>query len=130
MFIENQEAFANKLKNLRTVSRLSQIKLAKELNISRSCLANYESGKRFPSADILEIISKYFKVSVDYLLESSGSVFLKRDKNHEMSELIKEVSASGKLDVSNISPLSKVALFEFYDFLKGKESHPIKIKNA
>ena len=130
MFIEKQEAFANKLKHLRMASQLSQIKLAKELNVSRSCLANYEAGKRFPSADILDIISKYFKVSVDYLLESNSSVFLERNHSYEITELLKEISANGKLDISNISPLSKVALFEFYNFLKEQEKNSLKIKNA
>lgn len=121
MYMDKQEAFSQKLKQLRTASQLSQKKLAKELNVSRSCLANYESGKRFPSADILSIISEYFKVSVDYLLTSNTSVLLERDYNNDITELLKEVSTNGKLDISTISPLSKIALFEFYNFLKEQE---------
>lgn len=37
------EIFAKRLKELRSVEGLTQAKLAKRLNVSRSCLANYES---------------------------------------------------------------------------------------
>lgn len=130
MFTTKQEAFASKLKQLRTVSQLSQTKLADEINISRSCLANYESGKRFPSPDILDIISNYFKVSVDYLLTPCSSIFLEKDYVYDITELLKDVSLNGKLDISGISPLSKIALFEFYNFLKEQEENSKKFKKA
>lgn len=121
MYNNKQETFANRLKQLRAVSQLTQSALAKELNISRSCLANYEGGKRFPDTDILSIISNYFKVSVDYLISNDTSVLLEKEYNNDITELLKEISANGKLDISNISPLSKIALFEFYNFLREQE---------
>ena len=130
MYTSQQEAFASKLKQLRSISRISQTKLAKDINVSRSCLANYESGKRFPGADILEIIASYFKVSVDYLLTPHSSVFFERDHSYDISELLKEISSNGKLDISGISPISKIALFEFYNFLTEQENKSKKLKNA
>lgn len=130
MSITKQEAFANKLKHLRLAAQISQTNLAKDINVSRSCLANYESGKRFPSADILDIISNYFRVSVDYLLTPQSSVLLEKDYNSDLTQLLKEVSAKGKLDISNISPLAKIALFEFYNFLKYQEKNSHNIKQA
>ena len=58
---------------------------------------------------------------MDYLLTSNTSVLLERDYNNDITELLKEVSTNGKLDISTISPLSKIALFEFYNFLKEQE---------
>lgn len=130
MYTTKQEAFASKLKQLRTVSQISQTKLADEINISRSCLANYEAGKRFPSPDILDIISNYFKVSVDYLLTPHSSIFHEKDYIYDITELLKDVSLSGKLDISGISPLSKIALFEFYNFLKEQEENSKKFKKV
>ena len=130
MIIQNQEAFASKLKNLRTVSHLSQKKLAKEINVSRSCLANYESGKRFPSEDILEIIAKYFKVSVDFLTENNQPYIQESNPNNKLSCILKEISSNEKLDISSISPISKIALFEFYSFLKEKETSVHNLENA
>lgn len=130
MFITKQEAFAEKLKQLRMASRLSQTKLADEINVSRSCLANYESGKRFPSADILDIIATYFKVSVDYLLTPNGSIFYEKDYKYDITNLLKEISTNGKLDISGISPISKIALFEFYNFLREQDKNYKRVKNA
>ncbi len=116
-----QTQFATKLKQLRLAARLTQIKLAKELNVSRSCLANYESGKRFPDTDILSIISDYFKVSISYLLSEKSHASTGKNFNNDSMDLIKEISATGKLDISHISPLSKIALFEYYNFLCEQE---------
>ncbi len=39
-----------------------------DLNISREALSHYETGKREPSLDMLNKLSKYFNVSIDYLI--------------------------------------------------------------
>lgn len=130
MFTAKQEAFARKLKQLRSVSQLSQAKLAKDLNISRSCLANYESGKRFPSPDIIDIISNYFNVTTDYLLASHSPAIFERSYSSTMVKVLRDVSSSGTLDISALSPLSKLALFEFYNFLNEQDNLPPKQKNA
>lgn len=121
----NQSFFAGKLKQLRYAAKLTQTDLAKELNISRSCLANYEVGKRFPDVGILSIIADYFNVSIDYFL--AEKVLVKPDcLDAKTNELLKEVAASGKLDISGISPQSKIALFEFYNFLDEQERNKNK----
>lgn len=119
--INRHNDFPIKLKQLRVAGRLTQNTLAKEINVSRSCLANYESGKRFPDADILSIIADYFKVSISYLLSEKSSVCTDKSLNSTSMELIKEISSTGKLDISHISPLSKIALFEYYNFLCEQE---------
>ena len=50
---------------------MTQAQLAKELNISRPALANYEIGKREPSIEILIKLARYFNVSVDYLVDNT-----------------------------------------------------------
>lgn len=62
------EEFGKKLKDLRLELNLSQEKLANELKIDKSTIAKYETNKIKPSVDMLIIIAKYFKVSIDYLL--------------------------------------------------------------
>ena len=118
-----QTHFANRLKQLRLAARLTQDKLAKELNVSRSCLANYERGNRFPDADILSIISDYFKVNTDYLLSEGSHVCTGKKRLINANELLKDFSATGQLDISNISPLSRIVLFEFYNFLCEQERY-------
>ena len=64
------------LKNIRKQRKLNQQKVAMDLNISREALSYYENGKREPSLAMLVTMSKYFNVSIDYLI--TGKEFQKR----------------------------------------------------
>ena len=56
------------LKNIRKQRNLNQQKVAMDLNISREALSYYENGKREPSLSLLVAMSKYFNVSIDFLI--------------------------------------------------------------
>ena len=59
---------AEKLKEARRQSGLSQEQLAEKLSVSRSAIAKWESGKGMPDVENLKAIAKLLNVSVDYLL--------------------------------------------------------------
>ena len=61
--------FKDIIKDLRESQELSQYELAKALQVSQSAVAKWELGKTEPTASALISISKFFKVSTDYLLE-------------------------------------------------------------
>ncbi len=56
------------LREIRKKKNLNQLKVAMDLNISREALSLYETGKREPSHSMLVKMSKYFNVSIDYLI--------------------------------------------------------------
>ena len=60
--------FRKRLMYLRTSNNLTQKQLANLLNIERSTLSSYETGRRYPDAHILVKLADTFDVSVDYLL--------------------------------------------------------------
>ncbi|MBQ7798693.1 MAG: helix-turn-helix transcriptional regulator [Clostridia bacterium] len=64
------------LKNIRKLKNLNQQKVALDLNLSREALSHYENGKREPSLNTLLLMSKYFNVSINYLI--TGKEFEKR----------------------------------------------------
>ncbi len=64
------------LKKIRKQKNLTQQKVALDLNVSRESLSYYENGKRQPSLELLVAFSKYFNVSIDYLI--TGSEFKKK----------------------------------------------------
>ena len=47
-----------------------------DLHISRESLSHYENGKREPSLNLLVEMSKYFNVSIDFLI--TGKEFEKK----------------------------------------------------
>ena len=64
------------LRNIRKQRNLNQQKVAMDLNISREALSYYENGKREPSLSLLVEMSRYFNVSINYLI--TGKEFEKR----------------------------------------------------
>ena len=60
-------SFANIIKKLRTERGLSQEQLAEELGISKSTVAMWETGERYPGNFLYEQIADYFNVDMDYL---------------------------------------------------------------
>lgn len=61
-------SFGDNLKKLRKERGISQKKLALDLEIAQSTVANYEKNNRFPKEDIILSLVDYFEVSVDYLM--------------------------------------------------------------
>lgn len=62
------KVFAERLIQLRESRDLSKTELAKILHVSTSCVSQYEKDTSMPGYDTLLSISRYFGVSVDYLL--------------------------------------------------------------
>lgn len=58
----------NRLRSLREAQNITQLQVAKDLDISRVRYNNYETGKRAPDYETLQLLSTYYKVSFDYLL--------------------------------------------------------------
>lgn len=61
------------LKSLREERKISQQKLSKEIGVSRSTIAMWETGGSQPDNDNLIVLAKYFNVSTDYLLGNSDN---------------------------------------------------------
>lgn len=62
-----------RLKEIRTARRISQLKLALDLNTCQNTISRYETGEREPGIKELIKLADYFDVSVDYLLERTDN---------------------------------------------------------
>ena len=61
--------FGKRLKDIRCGRNITQLDLAKELSVSKTTICQWETGKQEPSLDMLVRISKFFNVSIDYLVD-------------------------------------------------------------
>ncbi|MCI5996468.1 MAG: helix-turn-helix domain-containing protein [Blautia sp.] len=68
--------FGDIVKNLRLSYNLSQVQMAKELNVSKQTVSNWENNNILPSIEMLVKISRFFSVSTDYLLEMESRTYL------------------------------------------------------
>jgi repressor LexA len=57
-----------RLKSLRKEFNMTQVELAKALNVAQNTVCNWENGKRSLDDSTMQQIADYFGVSVDYLL--------------------------------------------------------------
>lgn len=58
----------NRIKELRLKAGLTQEQLAKEVEITRQAISQYEKASRQPKAEIAQKLADYFNVLVPYLL--------------------------------------------------------------
>lgn len=58
---------AEKLKQLRKEKGMTQLDLAKALNVSNSAVAMWETGKRKPSVEIFDRLAEVFGRRIDYI---------------------------------------------------------------
>lgn len=58
----------DRIKELRKAFGVSQVELAKALNVSKQCVSNWENDNVLPSIEMLVNLAEYFNVTTDYLL--------------------------------------------------------------
>ena len=58
----------NNLKQIRNNKNLLQNKVAMDLNITQETISSYETGRVFPSSDMLIKLADYYNTSIDYIL--------------------------------------------------------------
>lgn len=62
----------NRIAELRKSMKISQEQLAETLNVTQASISLYENGNNIPT-DILISLSRYFNVTIEYLLKVSDS---------------------------------------------------------
>ena len=60
--------FQERIKELRTAKKLSQMDLAVATGISQSAIAKWELGKTEPTASAIITLARFFGETTDYLL--------------------------------------------------------------
>lgn len=66
-------AFAEKLKELRQQKGMTQSELAKLLKMQRSTLGMYETGKREPNFETLNMFANFFNVDMNTLMDMNNT---------------------------------------------------------
>ncbi|MBQ3074542.1 MAG: helix-turn-helix transcriptional regulator [Clostridia bacterium] len=70
-----------RLKELRKSRKISQQKLAMDLNLNQNSISRYETGEREADYTTLICLADYFNVSIDYLLERTDNPTFIYEKN-------------------------------------------------
>ena len=68
VYMKNKNLFKDILKNLRQENGIGQTELALKIGVSKGLISLWENGLREPGMSSLIALSKYFGVSIDYLV--------------------------------------------------------------
>lgn len=68
-----RENFHIKLKKAREDAGYTQQQISEALKITRSTLANYETGRNEPDIETIGKLADFYEVSVDWLLGTKGN---------------------------------------------------------
>ncbi|MCF6464165.1 helix-turn-helix domain-containing protein [Clostridium sp. Cult1] len=87
--------FASRLKQLRKEHNLTQEELAQKISKTRSTIAGYETERKEPDYETLITLSKYFNVSVGYLLGETNIPHRYEEADEFLSKLKAELNNRG-----------------------------------
>lgn len=73
--------FGEKIQKLRNQKKWTQEQLAEKLYVSRTAISKWESGKGYPSIDLLKDIAKLFNKTIDELLSSEQIIDIAKNEN-------------------------------------------------
>ncbi len=93
--------FDDRLKNLRKAKGVTQGEVAAALGIGESAYGNYEKDIREPNAIVLKAMSRYFGVTIDYLLDCHTG-FVASESEREQVQKYRELDGFGKETVSTV----------------------------
>ena len=95
------ELLNENIRELRIQSGLSQVELAKKLNVSKQCVSNWENDNVMPSVEMLVKIADFFKVTTDMLLgrenlEMIDASGLTSEQSAHIRQIIKDLCENNK----------------------------------
>lgn len=70
---------SKKIREIRLAKNISQVELARALNVSKQSVSNWENDNIQPSIDMLIKLSEFFSVSTDCLLGLDNENYIKVD---------------------------------------------------
>jgi transcriptional regulator with XRE-family HTH domain len=89
---QNQMTLGEKIKQLRTGNKLTQMELANLIDIHYTHIGKYESNQQMPSTETIKKIADYFDVSIDYLLDDKAEATTKTTfQDEDMLKQYKEI---------------------------------------
>lgn len=103
--IRGIECMKNRVKELREQKNISQICLATHVGCSQNTISKIELGTAEPKAGLLLELSKYFNVSIDYILYNSAYKYVQEtyynirkveNKNLECLKIFSNLTNSNK----------------------------------
>lgn len=131
---DTNSSIGKRIRELRKSANMSQDSLGYIVQKNGTTIGRYEKDELPVPSDVLEILSKYFNVSIDYI------VLGKTNDIHELDEYLSRTALDAltlfeNLSVSDQKEIIEIMQFKLYkrgkewDVVKMVESSPLRRKN-
>ena len=117
--------FSNKLKNLRLENNLTQEQLARKLETTRRTYIYYETGKKYPSDDLLNRIAKCFNVETAFLMDEQDELIANAQPQEGFRSKLRELRLQNDLSQEMLSRKLGIATRTVVMYEKGKSQPSI-----
>ena len=81
----------DRIKEVRRSSSLSQTAFADRLGVTRGVITNIEGGLTTPKDSFINLICREFGVSVAWLTDGVGEMYVRRSANEELAILVNDL---------------------------------------
>lgn len=93
----NNQDFGKFISELRKEKGLTQIELAKKINVSDKAISRWENGKNYPDIEMLEILGKELGVSISELLSCKKIENLDKTEQETTKIFLEEIKKKNKI---------------------------------
>lgn len=113
---ERKKLIGARIKKCRQENKFSQEDLANKLNMKRSNVANYESGRVVPPGNALLEMSNIFNVTTDYLLGSTNDPYSKVSlEDNDLKQIQRQRNRLTGKDRERMENMIKMLKLSFLD---------------
>ena len=102
-----QECLINNIKKYRKLRHLTQEQLAEKTNSSTNYIGTIETGKKFPSLNMIERIAEALEISSLLLFQSENTDYKSFNKNEIKKIIIENLSNSIDKSIDDFSQFLK-----------------------
>lgn len=108
---EDENKIGINIYRLRKENNMTQSALARLMNVTRSCIANWETGARIPSCNHVKQLAAIFHVPMDHIYGIT---------NHKYNVNIPDYF---ELDLMKLNSKGMHQLYEYYKYLTGNKEY-------
>lgn len=85
-------SIGDRIKVLRKQLNMNQNDLGKKIGLASNTITNYETGRRNPSNQVLELICREFNVNEKWLRTGAGNMFIELPQEDEFFKAAAQIS--------------------------------------
>lgn len=107
----------NIIKQLRKEKGITQEELGKIINVQKSAISKYETGRATPDLETIKTLANFFNVSIDYLLNNNIEETSNKKKPKDLAKFLDDTEIMFDGEIYKLSDADKQKLRNALEFV-------------